>query len=503
MTLNRILRRGGTEARMVLVFDTEAQRHGGFGIRHIGAEARRHNLYQVFKKKFNHESNFFDNMITKIALWLRASVSSYSLMVPLCLVFLSIGLSGCGDVFGSKDDATTADIFEQGRIDPLDAEDVVGYAAITPFWDGFDAPTDVTVGFDELVYVTDAVGLHVLDRAGRRSQTIPLDQASNVVQDRRFNLYVTARRDTIVAELDPNLTWNLPVVYKIQQANGSGEVHIADIIWHPFDDGTRVSSTAQRSRLRKNSPFSDELVSFTGVTILSDHSVYVARTGPRNQTNTIDAPDNTILEYAVRRGTDGEYLDDMRFIRVMRALNPTTPSLLSSIGVSSIQSFVGPPQRELMTETRSFVLAQADTNVNIPFRVLIVNIVETPDGQVFQPFRAGLQTDTTDANGFLYELFKFKRPTDVGFAADGTNYIFVTDAGTDSLYLFQNNGFEGVNPPAGSNAIKPIIVSFGGTGSGAKQFRSPMGVAHFRDVVYVADMGNNRIARYKLTTDFE
>lgn len=427
----------------------------------------------------------------------------YSLRLALSCIVIMFVFSGCADVFGSKDDNTTADIFEQGRIDPLDAEDVVGYAAITPFWEGFDAPTDVTVGFDELVYVTDAVGLHVLDRAGRRYQTIPLDQAANVVQDRRFNIYVTARRDTVLEELDPNLTWNLPVVYKIQNANGSGDIRIADIIWHPFDDGTRVSATAQRSRLRKDSPFNDELVSFTGVTILSDHSIYVGRTGPRNATNTIDAPDNTILEYSIRRGSDGEYLDDMRFIRVMRALNPTTPSLLSSIGISSLQSFVGPPQRELMSDSRSFILAQADTVTSIPFRVLIVNIVETPDGQVFEPFRTGLQTDTTQADGFLYELFKFERPTDIGFAADGTNYIFVTDAGTDSLYLFQNNGFEGVNPPAGSNATKPIIVSFGGTGSGAKQFRSPMGVAHFRDVVYVADMGNNRICRYKLTTDFE
>lgn len=423
--------------------------------------------------------------------------------VSLCLISCFIILQGCSDIFGSKDNATTADIFEQGRIDPLNAEDVVGYAAITPFWDGFLAPTDVTVGFDELVYVTDANGLHVLDRAGRRYQTIPLEGAQNVVQDRRLNVYVTARRDTVLQDLDPNVTWNLPVVYKIQNANGAGDLRIADIIWHPFDDGTRVTQTAQRARLRKDSPENDELVEFTGVSILADHSIYIGRRGPRNRTNTLDAPDNTIIEYAPIRNADGSYEDGMRFIRVIRNLNPTTPSLLSAIGVSSIQSFIGPPQREQMSASRSFVIAQADTNAIIPFRVLIVNAVETTDGLVFEPFRAGLQTDTTQANGFLYELFKFKQPTDIGYAADGTNYIFVTDAGTDSLYLFQNNGYEGVNPPAGSDATKPIIVSFGGEGSGAKQFRNPSGVAHFRDVVYVADTGNNRICRYKLTTDFE
>lgn len=425
-------------------------------------------------------------------------------LVHLGLLLLAIGsFSACEDAFGTKGDNTTDDIFEQGRIDPLAAEDVVGYAAITPFWDGFNAPTDVAVGFDELVYVTDAEGLHVLDRAGRRYQTIELEGATSVIQDRRFNVYVTARRDTVIDELDPNLSWNLPVVYKLENANGAGEWRIADIIWHPFDDGTRGTATAQRARLRKGSPVNDELVEFTGVTILADHSIYVGRRGPRNQANTLEAPDNTILEYRIRRAEDGSYTDDSQFIRAIRSLSPTTPSLLSAIGVSGVQSFVGPPQREVLTNSRSFVIAQADTTLNIPFRVLIINVVETPDGLVFEPFRAGLQTDTTRADGFLYELFKFKQPTDVGYAADGTNYIFVTDAGTDSLYLFQNNGFEGVNPPAGSDATKPIIVSFGGEGSGVKQFRDPSGVAHFRDVLYVADKGNNRICRYKLTTDFE
>ncbi|MFM8493662.1 MAG: hypothetical protein ACKOA7_08000, partial [Bacteroidota bacterium] len=38
---------------------------------------------------------------------------------------------------------------------------------------------------------------------------------------------------------------------------------------------------------------------------------------------------------------------------------------------------------------------------------------------------------------------------------------------------------------------------------GPFQFRSPNGVAYFRRVVYVADTGNGRIMRYKLSTDLE
>jgi len=102
---------------------------------------------------------------------------------------------------------------------------------------------------------------------------------------------------------------------------------------------------------------------------------------------------------------------------------------------------------------------------------------------VFQPNTSLLNTDTT--------------------LADGINNLFVVDALKHSHFQFQFNRFEGVPPPPGSAAEKPVIVSFVGTGAGLKQFRQPSGEAFFDDIVYLANKGNNRIARYKLTTDFE
>ena len=58
-------------------------------------------------------------------------------------------------------------------------------------------------------------------------------------------------------------------------------------------------------------------------------------------------------------------------------------------------------------------------------------------------------------------------------------------------------------PPPASGSLRPVNVSFGGTGSGALSFNDPQGVAYFDRTVYVADAGNNRIARYRLNTDFE
>ena len=60
-----------------------------------------------------------------------------------------------------------------------------------------------------------------------------------------------------------------------------------------------------------------------------------------------------------------------------------------------------------------------------------------------------------------------------------------------------------VSPHQQERKIKPSDYGVFGELGGPKQFNMPSGVAYFRRVVYVADKGNNRIARYKLTSDFE
>ncbi len=415
-------------------------------------------------------------------------------------LLLAVSLWGCDSIFGTKGDETTDEIFEEGRIDPNLVPDDIGYAALLPFWDHFDAPTDVHVGFDELVYVTDRTGLHILDRAGRSYfDTIELDGAVAVTQDRNLNVYVAARYDTVVTVVDSSIVWNLAAVYKYRDINKGNPV-VVDTIRHPFDDSSRPPGTAQRARLNKESANNDELVTFTGLAILEDNTLYVTRRGPQNIAGIAVAPDNIVMEF--QQDPDREE-GKMRNNRLLRALSPNTPSLISSVGPSAIASFTGPPQRENMTTDRSFLVAQADTDANIPFRVLWINAEQTPDGLQFSPRTELLARDTTQADQFLYDQYRFIEPSAIAFSADDRNHIFITDTATDSLYLFQSRGVEGVNPPPGAETTRPISVSFGGTGSGPRSFNNPSGVAYFRQVVYVADTGNNRITRHKLNTDFE
>jgi len=90
-----------------------------------------------------------------------------------------------------------------------------------------------------------------------------------------------------------------------------------------------------------------------------------------------------------------------------------------------------------------------------------------------------------DGNFDIFEPGKFDAPEDVAVDAEGS--IYVVDAELDFMFKFSATGDE--------------LQSFGGTGSGEKQFDRPHGVAVFDKTLYVADTGNNRILRFRLSTD--
>lgn len=425
-----------------------------------------------------------------------------------------VALSGCDALFGSKSDTTTDEIFEEGRTDPTLADDV-GYVPLNPFYeqgvDGpLDAPTDVYVGYDEFVYVADARGLHVLDLAGRPQFLLsevagqPLRDITAVTQDRRLDVYIAARRDTTVAGADcpspggPEAC-DLAVVYRVRGLT-TGAPEVRDILWHPFDDGSRRFTRFELPDTYGDA--SDEDVSFTGVAPLADNRVYITRRGPVNNTATgrpsqAFSPFNAFLAYTA----EGDY------VQYVRALTPDRPSLLSAFFPSDVLTFVGPPQRASVTLNEDFLIAQAPPpgQARPTYGVVSVRVVDTPDGVEYRvdSARLGAAGNPDAGDGALFEADQFVQPTSLAFAPDQTGYLFVLDAGKDSLFVFNQNGIEGVAPPPGSGSTRPVRVSFGGEGSGPLQFRDPQGVAYYQRVVYVADTGNDRIARYRLNTDFE
>jgi hypothetical protein len=210
-----------------------------------------------------------------------------------------------------------------------------------------------------------------------------LQGANAVTQDRLLNIYVSARIDTTIDKNGTPTTFNLPAVFKIKNMNGAGDIQFVDTLIFPFDDASLSTSAAQNARLNKSSSNNYENVEITGLTILADNSVYISRRGPQNNTNQIAAPDNTVLEFA-RIEVNGVPTNKMTNVRQITTLNPTNPSLRSAVRLSSVASFVTPPQRDRLTDDRSFLIAQASQAQDIDFRVLWINAVETTDGLVFQ-----------------------------------------------------------------------------------------------------------------------
>jgi hypothetical protein len=400
----------------------------------------------------------------------------------IAAIFLLTSLSSCEFLFGSRQDDQVDDIFDQGRIDPNLVPQSVGYVPILPVWGQFKNPVDVYVGYDEMVYVVDDDGLKILDLKGELHRTIPIYKAREVTQDRRIHTYVAGRIKVLIGGQEKDL----PAVYHLKFTAGADGPVFVDTLIHPFCDASRKNIGYRIEDLR---------VEFTGLVCRADNGLYVSRAGPVNDLTSYARPDNTILVFD-ESGTNTGY---------SIGLNPITPSLKSVIGVSALAGFVGPPQKLYgVNETHDFILCQASQDYTIEYRTLWIREVFDPDaGITYAENSALLSFDYTKADKFLYDLNRFSKPEDVYVAPDQTAYIFIVDSGKDSLFLFTSKGYEGINPPANSSYTKNVLVSFGGYGAGLFQFKDPSGVCYYKKTVYVADKGNNRIIRYRLSTDLE
>lgn len=107
--------------------------------------------------------------------------------------------------------------------------------------------------------------------------------------------------------------------------------------------------------------------------------------------------------------------------------------------------------------------------------------------QWLTPSEFGYVALLNPANGNfdLFEPGKFSAPEDVTLDEQGN--IYIVDADLDRMFKFSASGDE--------------LQSFGVSGDGERQFNGPHGVAFFDRTLYVADTGNNRILRFRLSTD--
>lgn len=390
----------------------------------------------------------------------------------LLLLLMSATLwTGCEGFFGKKVDSSFIDV-------PVYNDRQVAYVPIQPVWDGFVSPSDVTIGYDELVYIVDAGSQEIVcyDQAGAELGRYAVPGLKEVAQDRSLDLLAVGTFDTLIN----GNTFTLSTIYRLELKSNAGyglkNAVIENKVVHPFYYKVNFS------------PGEDDQVEINDISVRANNSWYIARSGPT--VSQIFGPDDAIVLF-------NEEDDFQTAVRVSTGGGVFNDYFRAPVGVTTLAQ---PPQSPFVDDAGDFVFCSASPTTQI--KVQYIDVLESDNG-IDYTVRDMPVGDTSKADGFLYTPGRFASPADVTYSGDGTNYIFVVDSEKDSLYQFTNTGLEGVAPPPGSNSDKNIKVSFGGTGTSLTQFNSPTGIAYYRQILYVADRGNQRVLRFKLTTDFD
>ena len=387
-------------------------------------------------------------------------------------VIALFSLASCEKYFGDKTDLDFI-------VKPEFQNREVAYVPIQPVWNSnLIEPTDIIAGFDELIYVVDAANEQIIcyDEAGRELGRLKVPGVHAVSQDRRLNLLALGTQLDTIAGIPYDLTCLYRIELNTSMGYGLRHARIINKIVHPFYFKSTFSS-------------SDKEVRFNKVAVLADNSYYITRSGINNNALKFGGPDDAVLLFSAKDS-------------LLTPVTITTSGGFFNNYFKSpygICSFVQPPQINARGG-KEFIVTSIDNNAVI--KVMVIDYVETEFGATYQP-RAMQFEDYSKADGFLISPYKFSKPLGVTLAGDATQYIFVVDADKDSVYQFTNTGLEGVKPPPGSVSDKYQKASFGGSGKTLNTFNRPTAVAYKNQVLYVADAGNGRILRFKLTLDFD
>jgi len=386
------------------------------------------------------------------------------------LIGLFLVMTSCEDFLGNETELDFIEVPEQTFRE-------VSYVPVQPILNNFVSPSDIIAGFDELIYVVDEATQEVIvmDESGRELGRKFIPGAKAIAQDRSLDLLVIGT----IEDTTNNLMVERSCIYRLdlsgEQGYGLQFAEIANTIVHPFYFKTNALSK-------------DAEVVFNRITVLNDNSFYVSRSGPVNTPTQSGGPDDAILEF----NADDQFVTPI-VVRDNRGAQFTTFFKKPF----AITSTVKPPQ--ISADNRGdFIFTSLDADGIL--KVQYIEKIESVDGNAFI-VKTDWNNDPAQADGFINEPFRFEEPYGLEFTGDGTNYIFVVDRAKDSLYQFTSTGLEGVQPPPASGETKFVRTSFGGSGQGPMQFDSPSAVAYKDRVVYVADAGNGRILRFKLTLD--
>ncbi len=323
------------------------------------------------------------------------------------------------------------------------------YVQINPPWTGFQRPRAVLVGHEPFIYVADTENDRVvmLDLSGTvLGVSPPIRRPVALGQDRRLQLLVCAELDTLLPGQTTPATFG--VVYRLDLPSALhriGNVAVRRVFFEPSDSTRR----------------------YTGVATLYDNSYYLTRVGLKNELSRVDR-DVAVLLFAN---------NDSLITPVTQNFSPDGTGLLSIHRITAIATM--PTGRSV-----EYVFSQVELtpgSITPLYKVQWIRLItEGQTTNYVSKFYPSVNGDIA-----LLQINRFTQPA--GLTLDLSGNLFVADAARDSIFRFNSRGVE--------------QYSFGGSGDGEKRFHSPSGLAFFDRTLYVADKGNNRIVRFRLSTD--
>lgn len=359
-------------------------------------------------------------------------------------LIISLAISGIAGGCGEQ--------FDLDQLPVATAKGAVGdtvYVLQSPVWVGFNKPQDVHIGYDFLLYVadTDNGRIVMMDLAGNvLGYSQPIRHPVAITQDHRFNLIIACEFDTVVG----GQLLTLGAIAKLRLLDVHHNIAAApvEIVYHE-----PVNKPARR---------------YTGVAALYDNSYYATRMGPDN-TSPVD-PDQGVIHFGKN---DVPYPRDLIDLSPVLKIGGTGLTVLDS--PSGITTF---NDRRYLTD---FILTQIGSQSLYKVQWLTFK----PGSDFSIPSWESRFSQITDAGKTIVTDNFFSQPEDV--TLDERGNIYVIDAGLDSLVKMNSQG-------------QILRESFGPFKSG-RSLNHPMGVAYFDRTLYIADTGNNRILRYRLSTD--
>lgn len=314
------------------------------------------------------------------------------------------------------------------------------YVPLQPDWIGFNEPSDILLGREPFVYVADTKNNQIvmLNIAGGRIGTsLTIKNPLALAQDGLFDILVCGELDTVLQ----GRTVTVGAIFRI---------HLAKAL-HNISQASVTLAYTQPSRPERR---------FTGIAVLPNNSYIIARTGPNNSSK-FD-PDDAVLLILANDSISGR----------ISSLIPEGNALYS-IGKISSLSVAG---------DRSSDILFTQTSIDMQYKVQWLNFLSGDITGWFQKFNPA---DPLNSGRNLLKVNRFSAPEDI--TTDSYGNVYIADAVKDSIFKFNSYGTE--------------MQSFGGHGSSLRQFSSPAGIAWFNKTLYVSDTKNNRICRFRLSTD--